>query len=343
MLLTKANMNGAIALVEGPSVNNSPVFPDAIRKRVLNSTVKLNATGKDKVSNFIGSGVIFDLDSTYVWVLTAAHNVGVWAKPEDPTTNWPQYASQFGAAIKIGYGGSVDMKFNLGVPIYSAKEKNTVDEPPLQNLCGNQAGCLYDVLIIKSSDPGLRTWAQQFVFGGQAISAINAQVQKEYAAIRDRPDTFLDSKSYYFVQLGYGKVMDDRTGAKIVKNQVVKGQKLVRLCESGMSMAAGNLQYRLTNPSIKQSCTMYDLSADTGQAPAYNVYVNAISTAGRVSSTTAEGDSGGPLYAVDKAFNTAYLLGVTSGADMLPQPSATLKVFRNVISASTAPYFASQY
>lgn len=343
MLLTIANKDAAIAQVEGPQAGDVTPFPDAIRKRVLNSTVRLSGTGKDGVSGFDGSGVIFDVDSSFAYVLTAAHNVSVWATPEDPATDWDTFATAFGAAIKIGYGGNADMKFNKGPAVYSNKAKNTVGPPPLQTECGREVNCLYDVLVIQSSDAGLRTYAQNFVFGGKSFQDIATQVKKEYAAIGTAPDSFLDWKSYYFVQLGYGKTTDDRQREKIVRNLIVKGAKVVKRCEVGTAIIEGNLQYRLTNPGYKESKTVYNQSAGDGQAPSYEAFVDAISISGPISSTTAVGDSGGPLYAVDKKFGAAYLLGVTTGADMLAAQEVSNRVFRNVISTSLAPYFKSEY
>jgi hypothetical protein len=88
---------------------------------------------------------------------------------------------------------------------------------------------------------------------------------------------------------------------------------------------------------------VYNQTADVGSSPAYFEYADTLWLQGRKSSTTAEGDSGGPLYAVDKDMDEVYLLGVTTGADMMAAERVTKRVFRNVISTSIARYLEIRF
>jgi hypothetical protein len=106
-------------------------------------------------------------------------------------------------------------------------------------------------------------------------------------------------------------------------------------------VTAKALQYRLATPVFKKSKSAFDQVAGEGEEPAYDEYANAILLHGYQSGCTATGDSGGPLYAVDKKFEGVYLLGVTTGSDVMEAKTVSKKVFRNDVSTSIAPYFNS--
>jgi hypothetical protein len=79
LILTLDNKNAASSLIE-----NNPVaavsFPLWTKQRILNSTVKLSGSTKTRGTVFTGSGVIVNVDTHSVTILTALHNVMVWGR-----------------------------------------------------------------------------------------------------------------------------------------------------------------------------------------------------------------------------------------------------------------------
>jgi hypothetical protein len=341
MLLTVATKNDATTLVEGIPNPTQSTFPLATRKRVLNSAVKLFGSNQAKTQSFTGSGVIFNVDAGAAYILTAAHNLLIWAALPGPPNNWNNYLSAFAKAIKIGYGNA-DMTFNKAPTGTSDPSTNSIAAPPLPGPCTGpplRNNCMYDLIAIRTTDGGVRAYAQQYVFGGQSFNAIDTQVQQEGAKIKNSTAALLDWKSYYYVQLGYGDVKDDRDRESLDVNGLVQKQKVIKYCQPGTAMIKNNLHYRLANPSGLGIVSMYNQVSAAGVAPSYFEYANTISLPGPMSSTTCEGDSGGPLWAVAKDFSETYLLGVTTGGDMLAGQQVQRRVFRNVISTTVAAYF----
>ncbi len=347
MLLTVDNKKAATRLVE--NVENNPnaggyvtPFPDAIRKRILNSTVRIYGTSKAGKSLFSGSGVIFLVDSKTTYILTAAHNIMMWAGLTDPPTNWSGYTSSFAQAMSIAYGKQ-DMTFDKTPTGKSASNKNSVDAPPDQTgACAARTPCLYDLLLIKSTDTNLRSYAQQYVFGGESFDDINSQVRGEASEVINHLGSLLYLGNHcHYVQLGYGKTQDARYIEWIDSNKI-KQKEIKGYCEYGTNMHEYYLQYRLTTPCFSVTQSVYNQTAEAGDPPAYSEYTDAIWLLGRKSSTTASGDSGGPLYAVSKDMKTVYLLGVTTGADMKAAQTIS-KAFRNVISTSVKRYLKIRF
>jgi hypothetical protein len=349
MLLTRVNKEAATSLVEdAPHVEGSNPFPEAIRKRVLNSTVKLSMTKKTKNELFFASGVIFKVDQSYTYILTAAHNVLAWAGANSLPADWADDVTTFGAQVKISYG-STDMTFNKD-PTGHTTPGNTVATLALQNECGNREGCLYDVMLLKSSDQQLRTYAKKWVFGNATYSDIAERVSAEVTTVRAGIAPLLDRRSYYFVQLGYGRTMDERD-RETIENGRIKTEKLKRRTEPGFGMKELTLHYRLALPNFKAVGSAFRQTAGDGEAPEYMEYIDAVSLKGPISSTTAVGDSGGPLYAIKKGYpfkkeegkeivyTGVYLLGVTTGADMRDSRSVSRWVFRTCNSTSLEPHF----
>lgn len=339
MLLTNETKTEAMSLVEGPDPDGHS-FPDRIRQRVLNSAVKLFASVQKAV--FIGSGAIFNLDARYVYIITAAHNAMKLAGLEAPPPDWSDCVSDFADKINIAYG-SADMGFNQH-PTGNVTAKVEVESLPIQSTCLPNSNCMYDVLVIKTKDAALHNYARQFVFGNQSIADVITRISKEIAKVKYEYDELLNSGKYYFVQLGYGNITDTRDKITIEGGLI----KIVKLTKRSIAtgMTANNLHYRLAYPSYKEIRDMFDQIAPEGQAPNYVRYTNTIALGGHVSSTTAPGDSGGPLYAVDKNLPEAYLIGVTTGADMFVidhtnQIQTFKRAFRNTISTSVAPYYSS--
>ncbi len=341
MLLTVDNKNAATSLVENDPNHTNP-FPDAIRKRILNSTVRIYGTAKGGGATFSGSGVIFLVDSTTAYILTAAHNLLVWAGLTDPPDKWSDYTSSFARAMTIAYGNQ-DMTFDKAPTGSAAGNKNSVDSPPDQaGACAARTPCLYDLLLIKSTDANLRSYTKQYVFGDESFDDINSQVSGEASKVINHQGSLLYlGNHYHYVQLGYGKTQDARD-IEWIDDDKIKQKEIKGYCQYGTNMHTNRLHYRLTTPSFSVTQSLYNQTADVDDPPAYSEYTDAIWLLGRKSSTTAEGDSGGPLYAVSKDMKTVYLLGVTTGADMKAAQTIS-KAFRNVISTSVKRYLKIRF
>lgn len=333
MLLTKENKDAATSLVENSPVNPKP-FPQLTKKRILNSTVKLFGSNKAKNSVFTGSGVIVDVSNSAVTILTALHNLQIWAALTTPPANWGTYPSDFAAAMSIGYG-SGDLTFNAA-PTGIAKLKSAT--VPALTTCGTRQNCSYDLMVLTSTDSTFRNYAKASVFNNQQ-DTLKPDAQK----IVDSFNQLLNAAEYHYVQLGYGNIKDDRYKEYLDTNQNIRKEKVqLKYCGPGFQITASNLHYRLGTPSFKVTKSYQQQLSDSGAAPSYLEYPEAIALVGKADSTTAEGDSGGPLYAVDKSSLTnVYLLGVTTGVDMNPAQRPSSWIFKNVISTSVVPYMSS--
>jgi hypothetical protein len=360
MLLTLDNGDAAKVLFEKPAEeeqNNTSQFPGLIRKRILNSTIKLTGSSSGsstRKGGFIASGAIFTVERGSVTILSAAHNLMVWGGVSKPPTNWKTLEDGFMNEVNIRFGSGSsqdkDMTFDTDptgtAPIHSV----TVCKigPPLEAPCGSRAGCVYDVVVIKSRHAGLVTFAKKLVFNDLDYDDIAKKTRAEATEVITRTSVLLDLRQYYHIQLGYGAISETRYGdttddsGKIVKKKV--GPKSCEPRKSGVPWVHKHcLHYRIARPSNKEVQSYFNQDSDEGEDPAYSEWPSAISLSGLCGSTTAPGDSGGPLYAVDKKMANVYLLGVTTGVDMYPTKKISNRAFRNVLSTSIAPYLKTVY
>ena len=346
MLLTVANKNAATSLVENnPEAEDH--LPDAARRRILNSTVKLVGKGAGKGSTFTGSGVIFYIDADKgVYILTAAHNVLVQAKaPMKRVSNMEALLTQFTSKVQISYGGTQsggDMSFNTDA---YARADITGGQVNLgSSLSHKTDNYLYDLVVLWSKDSALKTYTQKWVFGDGTtpvdISAIQSTMKTEAEYYQGSTNYLLDNGYYHHIQLGYGKNFDDRYSEQIKGGKIIQGEKQVKGCESGTGMTSNHLHYRLAQPTSTWFPSSYLQTAPAGKSPAYLEFVKSIVMEGKVQSTTAEGDSGGPLFAVEKEdLGIVCLIGVTTGADMHAAQKPYATPFGNCISASVLPFY----
>ena len=349
MLLTIAKTGEAKSLVEN-TPPATPHFPDIVRKRILNSTVKLMGTGKDRVSSFIASGVIFTMGAGNVTILTAAHNLMAWAKLPAPPASWDADASGFRAAVSIWFGNGAaqerDLSFDVSPTGRAAIESVTV--PAVAAPCDRRRDCLYDLMVITSAEGRLLNYARKFVFNDQKDSDIASATKQEANLIIKRAAGLLNRNRYDFVQLGYGKKSDERYRIDLDRGgRISRSTRVAVGGEVGPGgrpwYSANTLHYQIVSTSYTVFKNYYNQTAiNVGDPLAYFEYAEAISLVGRRSGTTGEGDSGGPLYAVDKKNPKAYLLGLTTGADMQPSKKP-MKPYKNLISTSVAPYLKTVY
>ncbi len=362
MILTKERVDHATGFVENIPVQRGHLDPN-VKKRILNSAVRLKGSNASN-DVFNGSGVIVNAKSLgsskyKVTILTAMHNVAVWGgknAPDIPDTN---AIKSFTERVKVWYG--------KGDLIFNTDPNGTAPVSPgsqIGNLCGTRPNCYYDLLVLESGEKALFDYAKAFVFGDQEDTIV--QEAKDFPS---NFESLLDRERYVYVQLGFGKTTSKRQKYKIgndkkliaetttVKDRITRQDKTVPYevaanCPNDVKMTDLQLHYRLTVPlSSKKSGSAYDLIPKVGQVPTYLEYVNPILIKGSPISTTAPGDSGGPLWAINRKlekigdrqypkYTKAYLIGVTSGGDM--QLAAKLSpLYDNCVSTSVAPYFAS--
>jgi hypothetical protein len=359
MILSKAEYLNATQLIESkpePPKKGSP-FPAQIKRRILNSTVKL--TG----GLLNGSGVIFNVKYDSVSIVSAAHNIQAFKGANQPRpNNWRTLLdgqNGFIAKVKIWFGKD-DLSFDS-----TAAGQANIDSaavPATPGTCNNRQNCLYDLMVITSKDDKLLKYAVEKVFGGTwyddvnklkaEIDKINQAVKAEATVVKDKPTSLLVKKKYYFVQLGFGEIGDKRTEYLVytaptdpAKGKIRKKTPLNKAeCAGEVTVHRLNLQYRLTAPlNLKiQSMFNHDGGEEVGQLATFEENASGISIVGNRSSSSAPGDSGGPLYAVDKNFAAVYLIGVTCGADLKPS-AKVCKPYTNCVSTSVAPYWKDKF
>lgn len=377
MIMTNERKTASTNFVENQQAQ--PHLPDATRKRILNSTVKLYVDAFDKNHGFLhASGVIFNVQGNYVQILTAAHNLLVWRGLTQPPEDWAELAKSFQEKLTVNYGPN-DMTFN-SQPTGKCKA-DKVEIPPVEipyNEClsKKKSPCLYDLALITCIDNKLVTYAKGFL--GQ-----NYDFQGQLKALLEATKGALKKKDYAYIQLGYGLRSEERSKVMVLDQNTKmleyvwlnpqtkkyvkvrynkdnkkwewfnKGEdkwvpedkanpKVFMKCEPDIKdMTEYFLHYRGTAPQNESLTGMFDLESKAGEVEAYTKYPYVIEL-GTNGGTSAKGDSGGPLYAVNRADMTkVYLLGVTTGSDLQTDesPPPPDKLFSNDISTSVIPYY----
>jgi hypothetical protein len=283
-----------------------------------------------------------------VQILTALHNVLVWrelsASPQD-AKELKDLLDGFGAALTVYYGPG-DMSFNAK-PTASCtnsqgNQKNTVVIPKVEGACSSCANknvpSLYDVAVITCTEKAFADYVTK------SVLPKDYNFLKEVGPLLKATRSALDSKVYAHIQLGYGKTKDPRDKVTLEETNKIKSLTNVTMeCAKELGMTDYHLHYRVTAPANESMWCMVDLEkpkkAKVGDPTSYTAYSHAIELK-TTEGTSAEGDSGGPLYAVKiKDKSKVYLLGVTTGADMQAAVKPPDKLFFNDISTSVIPYF----
>ena len=332
---------------------------------MIKSTVKLVAGA------LTASGVIFNEKQNTIEILTAAHNILISEKQDLPPAdgNWTQLANAFAGKLEIGYGPA-GSQFNgaIGNDSKCDKENSTIEVvvPQIATNCGDDKQCFYDVAVITCKSNDLGAFARTFL-------GDNYNLKRDADYISKSGDVFLDKTKYMHLQLGYGLVTETRSKQSLVDELDNKdkptGKKLVKLDavvskQSGMAanvMAAGNLHYRIAASKAKALDCFYDQIAKKDKEPDYTGNCSAFELTADAGSTSAPGDSGGPVYAVEftkddvydqagekivnRIFNfsgEAFLMGVTTGSDMETAKKPASQLFQNEIITSVIEYLKTR-
>jgi hypothetical protein len=287
-----------------------------LKLRMQNATVKL------ATSRFTGTGVILTKDATYTYILSALHNVYMLEKPQDPPAWNEQLLKDFRSAVTLRYGSTPNMDFGSD-PGSSAPISALTDIK-----LGDTSNWEYDVLFLRSSDTGLKTYAAAnaiYIAPGRPVPAMPASgagdlpfalKQSDYLGPGIRvPKKTGKLKPNFYVQMGFGSTTEpDPRPTGVARRLPATDTE----DEKG-SNVKGRLQYRMVTVQHSETATVYNQIGDTEN---YSASQHCIQVTADADDSTGSGDSGGPLFALNyDAAGSAYrvdLIGITTGADMLP-------------------------
>lgn len=313
MIMTEANE----ALFKS-AVSN---LPAPIQTGLQNASVRLS--GKTSGGQtFTGSAVILYSDGTDVVLATAKHNLYVFAGQFDPPAWSDDLVNSFRANVNVVYDNS--MSFGT-MPTRTAALSGAfpVDAGGQPRSNYNQARWLYDVMILKSNDQNLMQFAaNNHVVDNPIDGADRGFVQKPGDYLRRGNQTV-------FIQTGYGNVRDTVGDVKKIT--------LPQPVNKAGSAKDGSLQYRTTLPSGTAPVTVFNQKETNKQQ--YTQFDQAIQLTADPTSSTAPGDSGGPLFVATYVRNAwrLYLIGITTGSDMAvaeePCPKPPALVANNVATS----------
>jgi len=335
-------------------------IPQAMRALMINSTVRLDA-GVLKAS-----GVIFNVVGNKVEILTAAHNILIYKKLILPPNDWTDAASEFAAVLTVRYNPA-GTAFN-GAPSaalnYNKNSPNiTVAVPKIATDCENRADCYYDLAVITCVDSDLAAFAKTVLAADYDLSAAAKKATENKMFLKLKLDGATNTwhSGYMHCQLGYGKVKETRRPFSLNQQKIVVGDAVVKQSSvAANAMAEYNLQYRLTAPKADAYTCFFDQIAPKDKAPSYSEHCSAFELQADATSTSAEGDSGGPIFAIEYellktidaqtkqvtrrqwTFNDVTLIGLTTGSDMETSKKLPTALFKNDIATSVLPYLKTR-
>jgi hypothetical protein len=274
--------------------NNKADVPDALRPKLMNAVVHLDYNNNAG----IGSGVILsaEADTDVAYVLTAKHLLYKWAdqkkalkKPADIVT------TEFLNKVKIYYGPTA---LEAVAPTFTpAGAVVGVDYTASSDQTWND-----DFMVLKINNKLFH----DFVVANRFVPALG-DTTYQLLLKRQNNDTrnILDDKQFIYVQMGYGSGRDKEV-----------------LATAGYDDLRGRLQCRWTAPLAKSpAVTAFEVDHKAG------VVTDSLNNACLLSASnvtsTGEGDSGGPLFAIPLRVvdrTTFYLVGVTAGANYFTDP-----------------------
>lgn len=330
MILSKATETASVAALAR--------MPSFLRTLIQNSSVKLE--GSHGRVRFNGSGAILFRDATNTWIVTAKHNLYILNDNTDAPPWDEALVTRFRDSIRIYYDGP------MAYGKEPARVANITSIVPIPKDTARPWD--YDVMILKSTDGPLREFA--------TINAVGNpfdRTRDDYAEIwKDREylttaGQYLERRGQHFLQTGYGRITESFEVRVKKKTETIVIPPAPSEGEARAGNALGALQFRTTMPMATATTTVY---SQRGRTTAYDRFDQAFQVTANENSSTAPGDSGGPLFAVrehvdsdpSKSFWRLYLIGVTTGADMAtaatPCPTGTTLRSNNVVTSLEHAY-----
>jgi hypothetical protein len=263
---------------------------------LLNPSVKLLGKALKTKKDFTGSGVIAYVSEGTTTIVTAKHNLTTLAEVKDPPPWDDDLVAQFIKNVKILWDGN--MEFNKE-PKICAKISDAIPVKP-----NPSQPWAYDVMILKSTDPNLVLHASLWSVYSKRDDPNNLIDlgflcnQKLYLAKKDHKDN-----PQLFIQTGYGFAREEAEDGKKTKMpaQSVLGDNI-----------GGRLQFRTCEPKANKTVQVY--AQRDKPSTDYDTYVDAIQLTADSTSSSAPGDSGGPLFVVTGP--RLFLIGTSYGADL---------------------------
>jgi hypothetical protein len=241
---------------------------------------------------FNASGVIFrfvDDDNTKeTYILTAKHNLLKAAGYDPKKTGAPSTLVKAFVENTVVYYGASDF---VKRPAKSASLDKGDDNGGNTLIFGDatQDTWEYDVMMVKSADPGLLAQAKAgaAVKTPEQLNALSLQLVDTYP-------TLARGQKREFIQCGFGYENDDRAPS---------------------DKHVGKFQVRYTQPTALESTPVYSYDPESGFD---QEFTNVVQVTADDLNSTAPGDSGGPLFLVDtskKGPPLVLLLGTTLGSN----------------------------
>lgn len=266
-----------------------------VKSRILNSSVRLK--GNNKTSDFDGSAALLCYKGNTTFLVSAKHNVEVYADAGNRPPLNQTLLDSFRQNIKIYYQAT--MQFNTA-PTQAAPISEVI---PVR--IDTEGVWDYDVMILKSTDPGLL----QVCKANQIYPLTDTKQKQAYDQVATVERLYLSKtpvkdSTAYFIQTGFGRVRDTVEGTSLPKDKPGPGKH-------------GGLQYRDTAPDAQATVEVFQ---QVETSTVYNPFIEAIQLTADANSSTFKGDSGGPLYFTyfDKKAGAwkLFVIGVTTGGDM---------------------------
>jgi len=268
-------------------------IPAGIQTNLQNVSVKL--FGKSpKNSDFTGSGVILYAYQGTTYILTAKHNVYVFNERTDPPLWDNALLTRFQQNVRVYYDTAM---------VFRKTPEQSAPITAIAPMPTGSSSWSYDAMILESNDGNLAVFA--------ANNRVPLILQKNLDFVYKQnqylktPDPKKNER-IVFILTGFGKTSEK------VKNQPNK--TLPTDAQRGTNVG-GALQYRITSPRANAMGPVFnELSGQKGQ---FTQFTDAIQLAADANDSTAEGDSGGPLFVyTNDGADRLYLIGVTTGSDM---------------------------
>lgn len=300
----------------------SGLTPDDLAARMRLSTVKLHH------GQFTGSGVIFTTSENAAYVLTAKHNLLIWAKGQGRNNVTMRAGAWDGTRADLR-GLNTDFKTNIRLVYGNGREAQ------IHEIVYFGSNWSYDVCCLVIRDGGFRSFARTHAwdfepFGVGFDFSYRTTLTALFDNLRRRTNNDLQTtwktqinQGYYFFQAGYGAT-GYSGGTTIAKVN---------------SDSGGSFGYRLADLSDSWA-TAYDRDATQNTT---DDYTDVIALTADSESSSGPGDSGGPVFAIRRnqanvrvARLSLYLVGVTVGYNyhrLTTSPIQTSTTFKNNIIA----------